>query len=88
MRIYIFKSEARRDLRAFAGDPTGSKLPRKHGPWTATGIVKSGTAPPHNLPREAIEQAIEAEGFQLWRLREKAEARIDPVPLPARPAGK
>ncbi len=73
MRIYIFKSESRRDLRAFAGDPTGSKLPRKHGPWTATGIVRPGKAPPHKLSREAIEQAIGAEGFQLWRLREKAE---------------
>jgi len=25
MRIYIFKSETRKELRAFAGDPGGSK---------------------------------------------------------------
>jgi hypothetical protein len=40
MRIYIFKSETRQELRAFAGDPVGSKLPQQHGPWTA--IVWSG----------------------------------------------
>lgn len=26
---------------------------------------------PYNLPRDAIEEAINAEGFQLWRLRDK-----------------
>ena len=41
MRIYIFKSEAKNELRAFAGDPAGSKLPQKHGPWTATGVIRA-----------------------------------------------
>ena len=31
--------------------------------------------PPHNFSREAIETAITASGFQLWRLRESAEAQ-------------
>jgi hypothetical protein len=39
MRIYIFKSEARIGLGAFAGDPMGGKLPQNHGPWTVTGVV-------------------------------------------------
>ena len=39
MRIYIFKSETRRQLHAFAGDPMGSKLPPRHGPWTVTGVI-------------------------------------------------
>ena len=39
MRIYIFKSETRGGLRAFAGDLMGSKLPQSHGPWTATGAI-------------------------------------------------
>ena len=73
MRIYIFKSETKTELRAFAGDPTGSKLPQNHGPWTATGVIGPDKAPPYNLSRDAIEEAIEAEGFQLWRLRKKAE---------------
>ena len=73
MRIYIFKSETKTELRAFAGDLTGSKLPQNHGPWTATGVIGSDKAPPYNLSRDAIEEAIEAEGFQLWRLRKKAE---------------
>lgn len=71
MRIYVFKSETTRKLRAFAGDAAGSKLPANHGPWTATGIVTEDKEPPHNLSRETIEEAIETEGFQLWRLGKK-----------------
>ena len=69
MRIYIFKSETRKGLRAFAGDPMGSKLPQNHGPWTVTGVVGVDRAPPHNFARDAIEQAIEGPGFQLWRFK-------------------
>jgi hypothetical protein len=69
MRFYIFKSEVTKDLRAFAGDVSGSKLPGQHAPWTATGVVAAEARPPHNLSRETIEEAIENEGFQLWRLK-------------------
>ena len=71
MRIYIFKSETREELRAFAGDPGGSRLPKHHGPWTATGIVAPERAPPHNFSREMIEEAIEGAGYQLWRVAKK-----------------
>jgi hypothetical protein len=74
VRFYIFKSEIRDRLCAFAGDPAGSRLPRNHGPWTATGIVGPNNAPPHNISRATVEQAIETEGFQLWRVPKKAEA--------------
>ena len=74
MRIYIFKSEAQGGLRAFAGDLRGSKLPPNHGPWTATGAIGPDNAPPHNFSRRTIEQAIDAEGFQLWRFK-KTEAQ-------------
>ena len=73
MRIYVFKSETRRELHAFTGDQSGSKLPTHHGPWTVTGIVAAGKAPPHNFSRAAIEEAIHDEGFQLWRLCNKAK---------------
>jgi hypothetical protein len=69
MQIYIFKSETRIGLHAFAGDQNGSKLPQNHGPWTVTGVVGVNRAPPHNLSRDAIEQAINDAGFQLWRFR-------------------
>jgi hypothetical protein len=49
-----------------------NKLPRQHGPWTATGTIAPDKAPPYNLPRDAIEEAINAEGFQLWRLRDES----------------
>jgi hypothetical protein len=74
VRIYIFKSENRIGLRAFAGDPAGSRLPQQHGPWTAVGVVRPDADPPHKLSRASIERAIEAAGFQLWRLSAKAEA--------------
>jgi hypothetical protein len=72
MRIYIFKSESRKELQAFANDPAGAKLPKQHGPWTVTGIVGPTSAPPHNMSRAAIEKAIEVEGFQLWRMKKEA----------------
>ena len=72
MRFYIFKSETTRDLRAFAGDVGGTKLPENHAPWTVTGIVPTEAIPPHNLSRETIEGAIRTEGFQLWRLNKKS----------------
>jgi hypothetical protein len=68
MRFYVFKSESRRELRAFAGDAGGSKLPTQHGPWTVTGVVAADRAPPHQFSRAAIEKAIHGEGFQMWRL--------------------
>ncbi len=71
MRIFIFKSDAKSDLRAFAGDSAGSKLPQQHGPWHATGVIRPDKDPPNNLPRAAIEKAIGAVGFQLWRMKAK-----------------
>ena len=73
MRIYIFKSETERtkELRAFAGDAIGTKLPENHAPWTMTGVITDKKAPPHNLSRETIEEAIETGGFQLWRLNKE-----------------
>ena len=76
MRIYVFKSETRKELHAFAGDPSGSRLPQHHGPWTVTGIVAAEIAPPHNFSRDAIEEAIQGEGFQLWRLSKKTGGSV------------
>jgi len=69
MHIYIFKSEAKNRLRAFAGDREGSKLPQKHGPWTGVGVLRPDKDPPHHFSREAIEKAIGTDGFQLWRMK-------------------
>lgn len=74
MRIFMFKSEGKSDLRAFAGDSAGSKLPRQHGPWHAVGVIRPEKDPPHNFSRDAIEKAIETTGFQLWRVKPKADA--------------
>jgi hypothetical protein len=69
MRIYMFKSEADGGLRAFAGDPAGSKLPQQHGPWHAVGVIREEKDPPHRLSRATIEKAIDDTGFQLWRMK-------------------
>jgi hypothetical protein len=67
-RIFIFKSEAKPDLRAFGGDLAGSQLPSQFKPWRAVGAVAPGQQPPYNLPRGVIEKAIKDQGFQLFRL--------------------
>jgi len=72
MRIFIFKSEARPALHAFAGDESGSALPVHHGPWTVTGIIGPHAVPPHGIARKTVEQAIAMHGFQMWRLAKKA----------------
>jgi hypothetical protein len=74
MRLYVFKSDASGELRAFAGDLAGSRLPERFRPWHAVGAVAPGASPPHGLSRDDIEKAIEAQGFQLWRLKANAKA--------------
>ena len=71
MRIFIFKSEARRDLRAFGGDLEGSRLPRQFSPWHVVGAIAPDRDPPHELSREVIETAIKTHGFQLWRISKR-----------------
>ncbi len=71
MRMYVFKSEVRSAMRAFAEDSAGSRLPEKFAPWTATGVVSAERDPPHGLPRGQIEESIREHGFQLWRIRPK-----------------
>jgi hypothetical protein len=74
MKLYIFKSEAIGELRAFAGDPAGSRLPDKFRPWHAVGVVAPLSSPPYKLSRAQIEQAIDSQGFQLWRMKPKNTA--------------
>jgi hypothetical protein len=69
MQIYIFKSEASRDLRAFCDDRGGQRLPAQFRPWHAVGVVKPGAKPPNNLSRDVIEKSIASAGFQLWKLK-------------------
>jgi hypothetical protein len=74
MHIYIFRSDLKKELRAFAGDAAGSKLPDRFGPWHAVGVVRPDKNPPCNLPRDEIQKAIKINGFQLWRMKPKAPA--------------
>ena len=76
MRLYVFKSAANDELRAFAGDMAGSRLPEKFRPWHAVGAVAPDAAPPHAMSREAIEKAIASQGFQLWRLKAKVKTEV------------
>lgn len=69
MRLFIFKSERSRDLRAFSDEPGGGKLPEQFRPWHAVGVVRADSVPPHNLKRDVIEAAIASAGYQLWKLK-------------------
>jgi hypothetical protein len=71
MRIFIFKSDANPDLRAFGGDLAGSQLPKQFRPWHAVGAIAPDREPPHNLSRRSIEAAINDCGYQLWRMTKK-----------------
>ena len=74
MRIFVFKSQTRQDLHAFAADITGTKLPERFGPWLLIGSAPHSGPLPHRFPRPAIERAIHTEGFQMWRLKAAAAA--------------
>ena len=71
MRIFIFKSEASPDLCAFTGDLAGLQLPSQFKPWRAVGAIAPDRDPPYKLSRDTIEAAINASGFQLFRLGKK-----------------
>ena len=71
MRIFIFKSEASPDLRAFSGDLAGLQLPSQFKPWRVVGAIAPHRDPPYKLSRDVIEAAIAARGFQLFRLSKK-----------------
>jgi hypothetical protein len=78
MRIFVFKSEGREGLHAFAGDLAGFRLPAQFKPWSATGsIAPDGNFPYKNLSRDAIETAIRDQGYQLYRVKRNANDNID-----------
>jgi hypothetical protein len=74
MRIFMFKSDFN-GLRAFAGDSGGEKLPSRLGPWHAIGVIRPDKEPPFNLGRDVIEQAINDQGFQLFRIKSGKTAK-------------
>jgi hypothetical protein len=75
MRLFMFESDTSRGLRAFAADAGGSDLPDQFRPWREIGVVRPDSAPPFNLSRDAIEEAITSHGFQLWRIKPKVTKR-------------
>ena len=75
MHIYVFRSDAQRDLQAFTDDLVGSKLPKQFAPWRTTGAIAPGKAMPHGFAREQIELAINNLGFQIWRMKPKVDAK-------------
>jgi hypothetical protein len=87
MRIFMFKSRAKPNLRAFSGESTGLGLPEKYGPWDAIGVVRPDVSPPFGFSRRTIEAAIQRDGFQLWVMEplEKAKPAAKKAPA-AKPA--
>ena len=54
MRIFVFKSEANPNLRAFGGDLAGIKLPSQFKPWRAVGTI----APNQKLRTKSCENTL------------------------------
>ena len=52
MKLFIFKSHTSSELRAFAGDITGSKLPDRFKPWHVIGVVAAGRSPRNSLTKD------------------------------------
>ena len=75
MRIYIFTSKAKKNLRAFTDDMSGGKLPPQFGPWHANGAIATGRELPYRFPRQRVEKSIADSGFQLWRLKPKSKEK-------------
>lgn len=75
MRLYMFASRTKPELRAFAGEASGQGLPEKYAPWDAAGVVAPDRAPPHGFSRTKIEQAIGAQGYQLWLAEHRKTAK-------------
>ncbi len=73
MRIFVFKSEARTDLRAFGGDLAGLQLPDKFKPWRVVGAIAPSQEFPYKIWLADVEMAIREQGFQLFRLKEKTK---------------
>lgn len=69
MNLFIFKSDFRKELRAFTNEGSGGKLPKRFGPWIGIGVVRTEKSPPYGLPRDVIEKAILDNGFQMWRIK-------------------
>ena len=74
MRIFVFKSEANPNLRAFGGDLAGIKLPGQFKPWRAVGAIAPNQELPYKMARDDIEKAINECGFQLFRLKKSTNA--------------
>jgi hypothetical protein len=71
--IHTFSSTNGSGLHACTDDPEGRSLPIRHGPWKHVGRVQAGRDLPHGLDRGTIEKAIEANGFQMWRIRKSED---------------
>jgi len=63
---YPFQSQNAPDVRCFTDDPSGSKLPAEHAPWTFTQEV--GADRDWSLPinRRVVAFGINENGFYVW----------------------
>jgi hypothetical protein len=66
-RSFIFCSKQNPRLLAFTLDPTGSNLPRSHGPWQPSNSVAAPGTPRSPDRSLAVMTALESRGFYLSR---------------------
>ena len=71
--LFMFYSKKTKGLFCFSSDSKGRGLPDSLSPWVAFGVLRPDQAPPHRMSREAIENGIAANGYQLWRENKPAK---------------
>jgi hypothetical protein len=65
--LFMYYSQKSKGIFCFSADPQGRGLPDSLSPWVAFGVVRPDQSPPHRMSRDAIENGIAENGYQLWR---------------------
>lgn len=73
---YLFQAVNSPDLRGFAEEPTGAKLPPDLGPWTLIQQIRPNEEWTPTVSRAIVAAGIIENGFYLWGPAERPEPHL------------
>ncbi|CAN7640709.1 PRC-barrel domain-containing protein [Bosea sp. LjRoot237] len=73
---YLFQAVNSPDLRGFAEEPAGAKLPRDLGPWTLVQQIRPNEEWTPTVSRAVVAAGIIENGFYLWGPAERPEPHL------------
>lgn len=73
---YLFQAVNSPDLRGFAEEPTGAKLPPDLGPWTLIQQIRPNEEWTPTVSRAVVAAGIIENGFYLWGPAERPEPHL------------